>query len=80
MIDTAERRIEIIKYLCRCRKTTVSQLAFEFNVLSNRNDWKYIGVWERGNETSRLHFHALVKAKKQKAYARNNKLKNEIQG
>ena len=32
MKDTAERRIEIIKYLCKCRFSTVSQLAFEFNV------------------------------------------------
>ena len=32
MIDTAERRIEIIKYLCRCRKTTVAHLAVEFGV------------------------------------------------
>ena len=75
MKDTAERRIEIIKYLCRCRKTTVSQLAFEFNVLSNRNDWKYMGVWERGNETSRLHFHALVKAKKLKSVCEEQQVK-----
>ena len=32
MKDTAERRIEIIKYLCRCRKTTVAHLAVEFGV------------------------------------------------
>ena len=32
MIDTAERRIEIIKYLCKCRTSTVEQLAFEFKV------------------------------------------------
>ena len=24
-----------------------------------RNGWKYIGVWERGNETNRLHFHGI---------------------
>lgn len=28
---------------------------------STRYQWKYMGVWERGDETSRLHFHALVK-------------------
>lgn len=28
--------------------------------LSTRHDWKYMGVWERGKETDRLHFHALV--------------------
>ena len=32
MKDTAERRIEIIKYLCKCRASTVEQLAFEFEV------------------------------------------------
>ena len=30
-------------------------------LLANRSGWKYMGVWERGLETSRLHFHALVK-------------------
>lgn len=25
-----------------------------------RKGWKYIGVWERGNETARLHFHAIL--------------------
>ena len=25
-----------------------------------RKKWRYIGVWERGNATERLHFHALV--------------------
>ncbi|MCH5146508.1 MAG: hypothetical protein J1F61_00700 [Clostridiales bacterium] len=28
--------------------------------LANRNGWKYIGAWERGDKTERLHFHALV--------------------
>ncbi len=28
--------------------------------LSTRRDWKYMGVWERGKDTDRLHFHALV--------------------
>ena len=31
------------------------------SLLANRSGWKYMGVWERGNETARLHFHALVK-------------------
>ena len=26
----------------------------------NRKKWRYMGVWERGNATERLHFHALV--------------------
>ena len=30
-------------------------------LLANRNGWKYMGVWERGGDTDRLHFHALVK-------------------
>ena len=28
--------------------------------LANRNGWKYIGAWERGDKTERLHFHALI--------------------
>jgi len=28
--------------------------------LANRNGWRYIGAWERGNKTERLHFHALI--------------------
>ncbi|MCI8368436.1 MAG: hypothetical protein HFJ81_02240 [Clostridia bacterium] len=28
--------------------------------LSSRNGWKYIGAWERGDKTERLHFHALM--------------------
>lgn len=28
--------------------------------LANRNGWRYIGAWERGDKTERLHFHALV--------------------
>ncbi len=28
--------------------------------LSTRHNWKYMGVWERGKDTNRLHFHALV--------------------
>ena len=30
-------------------------------LLCNRQDWRYMGVWERGGETNRLHFHALVR-------------------
>ncbi len=29
--------------------------------LSTRNGWRYMGVWERGGQTNRLHFHALLK-------------------
>ena len=28
--------------------------------LCTRHDWRYMGVWERGGETDRLHYHALV--------------------
>ena len=30
-----------------------------FRNLCYRNDWKYMGVWERAPETKRLHFHGL---------------------
>ncbi len=30
--------------------------------LSERNNWKYIGVWERSPQNDRLHFHSLVYA------------------
>ena len=32
MQETAERRIAIIKYLCKCRETTVAHLALMFDV------------------------------------------------
>ena len=35
------------------------KLSCTFNHFSNRKGWKYIGVWERGAETERLHFHGL---------------------
>ena len=28
---------------------------------ATRSEWKYMGVWERGGENNRLHFHALLK-------------------
>ena len=28
--------------------------------LSNQEGWRYIGVWERGGKTGRLHFHAIM--------------------
>ena len=28
---------------------------------ATRYEWRYMGVWERGGETNRLHFHALVR-------------------
>ncbi|MEG1663061.1 MAG: hypothetical protein RR338_03655 [Clostridia bacterium] len=28
--------------------------------LSSRKSWKYVGVWERGGNTDRLHFHSLL--------------------
>ena len=28
---------------------------------TTRSGWRYMGVWERGGETNRLHFHALLK-------------------
>ena len=28
--------------------------------LSSRRGWRYMGVWERGGKTERLHFHALI--------------------
>ena len=28
--------------------------------LATRHNWKYMGVWERGKDTGRLHFHALM--------------------
>ena len=29
--------------------------------LATRHNWRYMGVWERGKDTNRLHFHALLK-------------------
>ena len=35
------------------------KLSYVFNNLSTRKGWKYIGVWERGHKTNRLHFHGV---------------------
>lgn len=35
------------------------KLTYVFNNLSTRKGWRYIGVWERGYETNRLHFHGV---------------------
>jgi len=31
---------------------------------TKRKDWQYAGVWERGKETNRLHFHCMLSAPK----------------
>lgn len=35
-------------------------LRMYLNNASSRNGWRYIGVWERGARTNRLHFHCLL--------------------
>ena len=35
------------------------KLSVALNHLSNRKGWRYIGVWERGSDTARLHFHGV---------------------
>ena len=35
------------------------KLKYVFNNLSTRKGWRYIGVWERGGDTKRLHFHGI---------------------
>ena len=35
------------------------KLSVALNHLSNRKGWRYIGVWERGRDTERLHFHGV---------------------
>ena len=39
--------------------TSEKKLSCTFNHLSNRKGWRYIGVWERGSDTNRLHFHGV---------------------
>ena len=36
------------------------KLKTSLNHFCNRQGWRYMGVWERGGETDRLHFHALI--------------------
>lgn len=36
------------------------KLSKQLRNLSNRRDWRYMGVWERAPKTLRLHFHSLV--------------------
>lgn len=35
------------------------KLTYVLNNFSARKGWRYMGVWERGNKTNRLHFHGL---------------------
>lgn len=37
------------------------KLANTLKHFANRKGWKYMGVWERGGDRGRLHFHALLK-------------------
>ena len=37
------------------------KLMISLRRLCTRHEWRYMGVWERGGDTNRLHFHALVK-------------------
>ncbi len=37
------------------------KLMITLRTLALRHNWKYMGVWERGGENGRLHFHAFVK-------------------
>lgn len=39
-------------------KKSLSQTLYNF---SSRHGWKYIGVWEKGDENGRLHFHAIIR-------------------
>lgn len=41
------------------------KLSYFLNHKSSRDNWKYIGVWERSPEKNRLHFHCLLKASPQ---------------
>ncbi len=36
------------------------KLSESLSRLNTRKNWRYMGVWERGGKTERLHFHALV--------------------
>ena len=42
-------------------ETFAKRLKLCLNHFCNRHDWRDMGVWERGGDTNRLHFHALVK-------------------
>lgn len=37
-----------------------SKLLTALSNLAKRKEWKYMGAWERGGDTSRLHFHAVA--------------------
>ena len=38
-----------------------TKLAKSLRNYATKYDWKYMGVWERGGENERLHFHAIIK-------------------
>ena len=40
-------------------ETFRKKLIYTLKHLVARNGWKYVGVWERGSDTDRLHFHGI---------------------
>ena len=40
-------------------ETFRKRLTYMLNNFSSRKGWRYMGVWERGKKTNRLHFHGL---------------------
>lgn len=45
-------------------ETFRKKLIYTLKHLVARNGWKYVGVWERGSDTDRLHFHGIFQIPK----------------
>lgn len=66
------RKINMLKFDYFCTFTYDSakmneddfrkKLSYFLQHRATRNEWEYIGVWERGDKDNRLHFHFLLKA------------------
>lgn len=52
------------------------KLMITLRTLALRHGWKYMGVWERGDQNGRLHFHAFVKFPKGEMPGEFEKLKD----
>ena len=56
-----KQRNLIMRRIRMIRKANLQKFNYfcTFTYFSNRNQWKYIGVWERSPEKKRLHFHGI---------------------
>lgn len=57
-------------------ETFRKKLIYTLKHLVARNGWKYVGVWERGSDTDRLHFHGIFQIPKDKMIGKLEEVKD----